>query len=127
MGDRDKIANVILGISVRVLLNVVMLFVLVQGFGTGYRFSYKLFSDIPYRSGAAEEYKITIEEGSSVLAIGTLLEERGVVDGRYLFAARAYLGRYNGRMLAGTYTLGAAMSPDRICQILCGMQSEETS
>lgn len=124
MGERDKISNIILGISIRVLLNVIMLFVLVQGFGTAYRFSYKLFSDIPYRSGSSEEYKITIQEGSSVRTIGMLLEERGIVDSKYLFAARAYLGKYNGCMLAGTYTLGPGMSPDRICQILCGMQSE---
>lgn len=125
--DKENVSYVILWISVRVLLNLILLFVLVQGFATAYNFSYKLFIDIPYKTMVEEVRDVTIEEGSGVIEIATLLEDKEIVESQYIFLARVYIGGYSGDIKAGTYALSAAMSPDEICKKICGIQSEEAS
>lgn len=127
MEEKDKLAYVVLEISVRVFVNLLLVFVLVEGFVAGYHFSYKLFTDLPYKPLATGQQQVAIEEGSNVFAVGTLLEQQGIVEDKYMFVARAYLGKYNDRIMAGSYTLGPSMSPDTICQILCGLQDGGTS
>lgn len=125
--DKENVSYAILWISIRVLLNLTLVFLLTQGFATAYNFSYKLFIDIPYKTMAEDVKDITIEEGSSVIDIATLLEEKEIVESRYIFCARVYIGGYDEDIKAGTHMLNAGMSPDEICKRICGIQSEDVS
>lgn len=127
MGEREKFSGVVLGISLRLLMNVMLVFFLVEGFVNAYHFSYKLFSDIPYMAGSSSEIGVTIQPGSSAYDVAELLDGLGIVDGKYLFLARAYLGKYQTKIIAGTYSLGPGMSPDTICRRVCGMKTEDES
>lgn len=125
--DKEKISSTILGISVRLFINVLLVFFLMEGFVTGYQFSNKLFSDTPFAAASKETMEITIESGTSVMELAELLDDKKIVDGKYLFVARAYLGKYNSKIQAGTYILGPGMSPDEICRKVCGMKGEDAS
>lgn len=125
--DNENAYSVILGVCIRTLINVVFLFLLVEGFTYSYHFSYKLFADLPTAAASSDMKNITIDAGSSAKDVAFLLEANGIVDDKYIFVARAYLGKYNNKIQAGTYTLGPGMTPDEICQMICGIQSEETS
>ncbi len=125
MGEREKFSGVLLGASLRMLMNVVLVFLLVEGFVSSYHFSYKLFSDVPYMAGSTSEISVTIAPGSSAYDVAALLDGLGVVDGKYLFLARTYLGKYQKKIIAGTYLLGPGQSPDTICRKVCGMKTED--
>lgn len=127
MGEREKFSGIILGVSLRLLMNMMLVFFLVEGFVNSYHFSYKLFSDIPYMAGSSSEIGVTIAPGSSAYDVAELLDGLGIVDGKYLFLARAYLGKYQTKIIAGTYSLGPGMSPDTICRRVCGMKTEDES
>ena len=124
-GDKNNITGTILRVSLRTFINAMLVFILVEGFIGAYYFSYKLFSDFPYVVASHDVRNITISEGQSAKDVGALLEECGIVEDKYLFLARTYLGKYNNRIQAGTYTLGPGMSPDEICKKICGIQSED--
>ena len=124
--ENSSVYGVVLGISVRTLVNFVFLFMLVEGFTYSYHFSYKLFADIPATAASSDIREIVIEEGSTIDEVSLLLEANKVIDNRYIFLARAYLGKYNNKIIAGKYSLGPGMTPDEICRAICGMQSEET-
>lgn len=124
--DKESVSNTILWISLRTFVNVALLFILIEGFILGYQFSYKLFGDYPYEAATQTTMNITIEQGSSISEIANILDGNGIVDGKYLFMARVYLGKYDKRIKSGTYKLGPGMSPDEICQTICGVQSEDT-
>ena len=124
-GEKDNISGAILWISLRVLVNMLFILLLIEGFVTAYHFSYKLFADIPYVVASQETMNITITEGSRPKEIASILEFNGIVDDKYLFLVRVYLGKYQDKILAGTYTLGPGMSPDDICREICGMKSED--
>lgn len=125
--ENDKISKVILQISLRTLMNVVLLFILVEGFVYTYQFSYKVFADVPYMPASSDTVTITIESGSTAKQVASIMEGSGLVDDDKLILARLYLGKYNKKIIAGTYTLSPAMSADAICKKICGIQSEETS
>ena len=125
--ENDKISKVILQISLRTLMNVVLLFILVEGFVYTYQFSYKVFADVPYMPASSDTVTITIESGSTAKQVADIMEGSGLVEDDKLILARLYLGKYNKKIIAGTYTLSPAMSADAIYKKICGIQSEETS
>ncbi len=125
--ENDKISKVILQISLRTLMNVVLLFILVEGFVYTYQFSYKVFADVPYMPASSDTVTITIESGSTAKQVASIMEGSRLVEDDKLILARLYLGKYNKKIIAGTYTLSPAMSADAICKKICGIQSEETS
>lgn len=125
--DKENVSYIIMQICVRVLVDLLLIFILTQGFSAAYNFSYKLFTDIPYKLTADSMKDVTIEDGSNVVDVATRLEAEEVVENRYIFIARVYVGGYKNEIKAGTYKLNAAMSPDEICKRICGMQSEEAS
>ena len=123
--ENDKISKVILQISLRTLMNVVLLFILVEGFVYTYQFSYKVFADVPYMPTSSDTVTITIESGNTAKQVADIMEGSGLVEDDKLILARLYLGKYNKKIIAGTYTLSPAMSADAICKKICGIQSEE--
>ncbi len=125
VGEKKSVSTAILWISLRTLLNVLILLLLVEGFVTAYHFSYKLFGDYPYSAASSEMMNVEIEEGSSVMDVAVKLEELKIVENRYLFVARAYIGKYQEKIVAGAYVLGPGMSPDEICRKICSIKSEE--
>ena len=125
--ENDKISKVILQISLRTLMNVVLLFILVEGFVYTYQFSYKVFADVPYMPASSDTVTITIESGSTAKQVADIMEGSRLVEDDKLILARLYLGKYNKKIIAGTYTLSPTMSADAICKKICGIQSEETS
>lgn len=126
-GDKRSVSSAVLSISVRTLINVLIIFLFVEAFVEAYHFSYKVFADHPYVAASDQVMNITIQEGMDMKQVALVLDEAGVVDGRYLFLARVYLGEYQNKLKAGKYQLGPGMSPDEICKKICGIQSEETS
>ncbi len=124
-GDKKSVSSVVLSISVRTLINILIIFFLVEGFIEAYHFSYKVFADHPYVAASNEVMNVTIQEGMDMKQVALVLDESGIVDGKYLFLARVYLGEYQNKLKAGSYQLGPGMSPDEICKKICGIQSEE--
>lgn len=121
--DNDSITSKILWFSLRTMINMALLFVLVEGFTMAYHFSYKVFADFPYVSTSDTVMNIEIPEGDTPVQVAVLLEQTGVVESKYIFLARVYLGRYGDRIQAGNYQLGPGMTPDEICRKLCGIGS----
>lgn len=125
--DKESITSIIFFMSIRILINAALLLVLVEGFVLSYRFTYKVFADIPYIAASSDMKSITIEPGTEVKDIADLLDDFGIVEGKYQFLARVYLGKYDDKIVAGTYSLGPGMTPDEICRRICGLQSGDAS
>lgn len=125
--DKESIGNRILWASLRLLLDFALILALVEGFGISYNFSYAVFADNPYVVGSEAVIEVSIPEGSNVFEVGTILEEQNIVANQYIFVARAYIGKYNAKILPGKYALSPGMTPEKICRTICGIKSEEVS
>lgn len=124
--DNESIYGRVLGICFHFLLNVVFVFMIVEGYNYSYHFAYNLFADVPAAATSTTVKEVVIEEGSTAKDVAQELELVGIIQDKHIFVARAYVGKYRNKIKAGTYSLGPGMSPDQICRIICGMQSEET-
>ena len=122
--DRENMSGTILKLSLRTLVNMILIFLLVEGCIMAYNFSYRVFADYPYMAASKDTKTVTISEGQTAKDVAVVLEELSIVESRYMFLARVYLGRYNNQIQAGTYTLGPGMTPEEICRTICGQQSE---
>lgn len=125
IGEKKSISVKVLWLSIRVLINIVLVLVLVEGFSNAYHFSFELFLDCPYKATSTDLMNITIEDGANIQQVAQMLDELEIVNGKYLFLVRAYIGKYDDKIKAGVYELGPGMSPDEICKSICGIQSEE--
>lgn len=125
MGSRDELWKTIMGVSIRTFFNLVLVLAIIEGFIYSYHFSYKLFADVPYKPATSESVAVAIPEGSNARSVASIMDENGLVESKYMMLARLYLGRYNTKIMAGTYTLAPSMTPDEICRLICGIQNEE--
>lgn len=127
MREKENIYGRIFSVCFHFLLNLAFVYCLVQGYTYSYHFSYTLFGDLPKSVVKMADTTVVIEEGKGAKEVASLLEQSGIVESKYLFMARAYIGKYNNKIVAGKYILNSNMSPDTICKVICGMQSEGTS
>lgn len=127
LNENESILNAVLGISIRTISNLLIIFLLYESLVQSYSFSYMLFADVPYISGQNSLITITIDEGESVKELAQDLYDNKIIENQYIFLARAYLGKYTDRMKAGSYAINSTMSPDTLCRTFCGIQSEESS
>lgn len=64
------------------------------------------------------EQVIVVEEGVSLRQVAASLEDKGIIKNRRFFLLWARLEGYGKRIKSGEYSLGPAMSPSRIFEIL---------
>ena len=74
-GDRENISGTILRLSLRTLVNMVLLFFLVEGCIAAYNFSYKVFADYPYMAVSKDTKTVTISKGQTARDVAVVLEE----------------------------------------------------
>lgn len=126
LNEKNSVVSVVLSICIRTIVNLMIIFFMYEVLVQSYSFSYMLFADIPYMSGQNSPITITVEEGENAKDIARELYDNRIIENQYIFLARAYLGKYSGKMRAGSYAVSSTMSPDTICRMLCGMQTEQS-
>ncbi len=70
------------------------------------------------RSPAGAEVLVEVPKGAGVMQVGRLLKQAGVIEGPWMLALAARLTGQAGRLRAGEYSLGPAMSLRQIVAIL---------
>lgn len=85
---------------------------------TAFDFGYRVFTESAIDKEPGKEVEVTIEKSMDDLAIGELLEEKGLVRDAYLFWLQYKLSAYAGEIVPGTYTLSTAMEPRELMIIM---------
>ncbi len=67
---------------------------------------------------AGSEQVVMVEDGMSLRQVATGLEEKGIIKNRTFFLLWARLKGYGGRIKSGEYSLGPAMAPVKIFDLL---------
>ncbi|MBQ4522579.1 MAG: endolytic transglycosylase MltG [Lachnospiraceae bacterium] len=114
-----------LQLSIGFGINVIILILLVQAFYFAYHFSYDVFSDTAYNINDSADIAVTIDSGASSMEVATLLEEKGVVENKYVAFVRAKLTK--ATVIPGTYVLKPSMTLDEIYEVLSNTEQEEES
>lgn len=94
---------------------------------SSYEFGYDVFNQQAVSPENGQEVTIVIKEGTSVYEIGKILERKGLIEDAKVFWVQELLSSYRGKMKAGTYLLSTAYTPNRIMEILSGIEEGTVS
>lgn len=94
---------------------------------SSYEFGYDVFNQRAVSPENGQEVTVVIKDGTSVYEIGKILERKGLIEDAKVFWVQEILSSYRGKMKAGTYLLSTAYTPNRMMEILSGIEEGTAS
>lgn len=111
---------------VRMLVYVLVLLVIISFGKTAYGLGYEVFNQkLADEPEDAKSISVTITDEMSVMEIGELLQEKGLVEKPLVFWMQEKASDYRGEIKPGTYTLTTAQSIDEMLIIMAQADLEE--
>ena len=111
MRRKDSVARTagfITGLSWRIILIAVLIFLLLQGIRVAYSYGHGLFYEHALAGENAPEQDFSITDGESLDRLADDLEDAGLIDNKQAFVLQAHL--YELAIEPGTYTLSPSMT-----------------
>lgn len=71
------------------------------------------------------DIQVMITQGDSVMDVGTMLEEKGLVRDAQLFFIQKLLSQYSGDIQPGMYTLNTSMTAEEMFALLLKDEAQE--
>lgn len=116
----------LLGFILNVLMMILIVFVVIQLAAVAYDIGYRVFTEPPMESEPGRDVMVEVESGMSAWALGTELEEKGLVDNHILFTVQLQLSSYAKNIKPGLYTLNTSMTAQEMMQVMTKEEIEET-
>ncbi len=92
-----------------------------------YEFGYRIFAEQPVSGEeAAKVISISVTGEASVMEIGTVLEEKGMIKDARLFYLQELLLGYHGKIKPGIYELSSDMTAEEMLAVMSVEASEES-
>lgn len=124
MKDSKMTLN-ILSSSLNVLIMVLIVFMLLKAGEIAYEMGYRVFTEPAMDASPGRDVAVRVEKEMSGLELGSMLEEKKLVDNGTLFAIQLRLSAYAGKVKAGTYTLNTSQTAGEIIRLLAGEGAED--
>lgn len=90
-----------------------------------YDFGYRIFADEPMSPPPGYTTSVAIVEGKSVMEIGEILEERGLIRNAYIFYLQEMVSDYHDKLVPGIYELSTAMTPVEMMAVMSADFTED--
>lgn len=118
----------VVGATVQIVIKVVLFtFIIMHIFRmatAAYDYGYRVFTEPPISYGEGRIISVYVEDGSSALDVGEMLQEKGLIrDGR-LFMIQELLSENHGKIQPGVYDLNTTMTAQEILDVIA--QESET-
>lgn len=114
---------------VKIVISIVMVMFIVslvyKWAGKAYDFGYRVFAEEPVSPEPGMTMSVAIVEGKSVMEIGEILEEKGLIRSAFLFYAHEMFSDYHERLQPGIYELNTSMTPDEMMAVMAAGSGEE--
>ena len=122
----SRITLNILSSSLIVLVMVLIVFVLLKAGEVAYEMGFRVFTEPAMDASPGRDVAVRVEKEMSGLELGSVLEEKKLVDNGVLFAIQLRLSAYAGKLKAGTYTLNTSQTAVEMIRLLAGEGTEDT-
>lgn len=117
----------LVGMILNILMMVLIVFVVIQLATVAYDIGYRVFTEPAMESEPGRDVMVEVESGMSAWALGTELEEKGLVDNHILFTVQLQLSSYAKNIKPGLYTLNTSMTAQEMMQVMTKEEIEETA
>lgn len=123
--ELKQIAGAILSTMIRLTITIVVIYFIYNVGIESYNFGYRVFADVAMEISPGRDKEVTIVEGKSVMEIGEILEEAGLIKDAKIFFVQELLSEYHGELKPGIYTLNTSMSGTELMAAMSGTGEEE--
>lgn len=89
-----------------------------------YDYGYRVFTEEPMSLGEGRTISIYIENDQSVMDVGDMLQEKGLIRDARLFFVQELLSEHHGNIQPGIYDLSTSMTPEEMLAVIA--QKPET-
>ncbi len=121
----SKMALSILNSVLGLLIMVLILFVTLKAGAAAYALGYRIFTEPAVDKEPGKDVTVRLRKGMSPSELGSLLEEKGLVDNGTLFSIQLRLSSFDDKLKSGSYTLNTSQTAEEMIQILAGEETEE--
>ena len=109
----------------KIVLFTVIIMYIIKAATAAYDYGYRVFTETPVSYGEGRIISVYIEDGSSALDVGKMLQDKGLLrDGR-LFMVQELLSEKHGKIQPGIYDLSTTMTAQEMLEVIA--QEPETS
>lgn len=123
--ELKQMAGVILSTVIRLTIAIAVIYFIYNIGIESYNFGYRVFADVAMEISPGRDKDVTIVAGKSVMEIGEILEEAGLIKDAKIFWAQEILSDYHGELKPGIYTLNTSMTGTEMMAVMSGEDSEE--
>lgn len=125
MSNKTNVIGPVVGMIVKFTLIAAILIFAYKGAMKAYDFGYRIFSDEPIVPGSTTTVSVAIVEGKSVMDIGNMLEEKGLIRDAKLFYFQELFSQYQGDLKPGVYDLSKGMTADEMMAVMAAEKETE--
>lgn len=111
-------------IIIKLVLFVFIIMYILRAATAAYDYGYRVFTEPPMTFGDGRIISVYIEDGSSALDVGEMLQDKGLIrDGR-LFMIQELLSEHHDKIQPGVYDLNTNMTAQEMLEVIA--QEPET-
>ncbi|MDE7358625.1 MAG: endolytic transglycosylase MltG, partial [Lachnospiraceae bacterium] len=88
-------------------------------------YGYRIFTEEPVAIGEGRTISVSVEDPVSVMEVGEMLEERGLIRDAKLFLLQELLSENHGKLQPGIYDLSTAMTAEEMMDVMAADAPEE--
>ena len=120
-----KIITLIISTIVTIVVAYLIILFIYKFAILSYDFGYRVFAEDAIDREPGISMTVTIADGKSVMQIGELLEERGLIRNARIFYFQEMFSDYKGKMRSGEFDLNTAMTPFEMIELMSQQVVEE--
>ena len=121
----SKVALNVLSGALSVLILILILFAIVKVGTVAYDLGYRVFTEPALEREPGRDVIIQLKRGMSEMELGSLLEEKRLIDNGIVIAIQIRLSAYSDKLKPGQYTLNTSQTAKEMMQIMTGEEIEE--
>ncbi len=112
--------------TVMTVIVFMLLFSLVYGTAQkAYDFGYRIFAEDPVAPAPGLTVSVAVVEGKSVMEVGEILQEKGLIRDAKLFYLQEMFSNYHGKLQPGIYELSNSMTPEEMMAVMAANAPDE--
>lgn len=126
MKSENKTPLHLLSFILNALVMVLIAFVIAQAAASAYDIGYRVFTEPAMEKSPGRDVTVEVKKAMPAKELGTILEEKGLVDNAWLFVIQLKVSAYADKINAGIYTLNTSMTAREMMEVMAKKETEET-
>ena len=123
--DVRSIAVGFIGFVIRGVVLILLVMTVYKAGQKAYDFGFRIFTEEPMTAAPGRDVSVTIAQGDSLMDVGKMFEEKGLIRDAKLFYVQKKCSVYDKDIQPGFYTLNTSMTADDMFAIIAGREGEE--